>query len=126
MQNSDVAFTIVVNRQADEDDPGQAEDEQDPDRDNTRMEVDFVQEAVQEAIQEAVQDAVQEVQEFLVHWFAVYYVRCMLWHRHVQIACGCTAAASLQTVAIISVEWHDTLSCHATHSLATAAFYSEL
>ncbi len=60
MQSSDVAFTIVVNRQADDDDTGQAEDEE-ADKDDNRVEVDFVQEAVQEAIQEAVQDAVQEV-----------------------------------------------------------------
>lgn len=62
MQSSDVAFTIVVNRQADDDDAGQAEDEfEEGDKDNNRVEVDFVQEAVQDAIQEAVQDAIQEV-----------------------------------------------------------------
>ena len=60
VQNSDVAFTIIVNRQADEDDTGQAEEDEESDKDNNRVEVDFVQEAVQEAIQEAVQDAVQE------------------------------------------------------------------
>lgn len=61
-QNSDVAFTIVVNRQADDDEAGEGDEEEDPDNtNNNRMEVDFVQEAVQEAIQEAVQDAVQEV-----------------------------------------------------------------
>lgn len=61
-QSSDVAFTIVVNRQADDDDAGQAEDElEEGDKDNNRVEVDFAQEAVQDAIQEAVQDAVQEV-----------------------------------------------------------------
>ena len=62
MQSSDVAFTIVVNRQ--DDDTGQGEDEAedgDRDKDDNRVEVDFVQEAVQEAIQEAVQDAMQEV-----------------------------------------------------------------
>lgn len=61
-ESSDVAFTIVVNRQADDDDDaGQAEDIEEGDKDNTRVEVDFVEEAVQDAIQEAVQDAVQEV-----------------------------------------------------------------
>lgn len=61
-QNSDIAFTIVVNRQADDDEAGEVDEEEDPDNtNNNRMEVDFVQEAVQEAIQEAVQDAVQEV-----------------------------------------------------------------
>lgn len=62
-ESSDVAFTIIVNRQGDDDDEaGQTEDAaEDNDRDNNRVEVDFVQEAVQEAIQEAVQDAVQEV-----------------------------------------------------------------
>lgn len=61
-QSSDVAFTIVVNRQADDDDAGQAEDElEEGDKDNNRVEVDFAQETVQDAIQEAVQDAVQEV-----------------------------------------------------------------
>ena len=69
MQNSDVAFTIIVNRQADEDDTGQAEEYEDPDKDNNRVEVDFVQEAVQEAIQEAVQDAVQEVRHGLYSHF---------------------------------------------------------
>ncbi|KAL3161806.1 hypothetical protein ABBQ38_008898 [Trebouxia sp. C0009 RCD-2024] len=61
LNNSDVAFTIVVNRQADDDDTGQGEDDDDDPDNNNRVEVDFVQEAVQEAIQEAVQDAVQEV-----------------------------------------------------------------
>lgn len=61
VQNSDVAFTIVVNRQADDDDAGEGDEEEDLDNNNNRVEVDFVQEAVQEAIQEAVQDAVQEV-----------------------------------------------------------------
>lgn len=65
LQNSDVAFTIVVNRQADDDDTGQGEDDDDDPDNNNRVEVDFVQEAVQEAIQEAVQDAVQEVWSLL-------------------------------------------------------------
>lgn len=61
MQSSDVAFTIIVNRQADDEEAGPAEaDAEDSDKAN-RVEVDFVQEAVQDAIQEAVQDAVQEV-----------------------------------------------------------------
>ncbi len=79
MQSSDVAFTIVVNRQADDDDAGQAEDEvEEGDKDNIRVEVDFVQEAVQDAIQEAVQDAVQEVcsELFLPHIMTF----CMLTH----------------------------------------------
>ena len=62
MQSSDVAFTIVVNRQ--DDDTGQGDDEGEEgekDQNDNRVEVDFVQEAVQEAIQEAVQDAMQEV-----------------------------------------------------------------
>jgi len=79
MQSSDVAFTIVVNRQADDDDADQAEDElEEGDRDNNRVEVDFVQEAVQDAIQEAVQDAVQEVSSelFLPHIVTL----CILAH----------------------------------------------
>ena len=79
MQSSDVAFTIVVNRQADDDDAGQAEDElEEGDKDNNRVEVDFAQEAVQDAIQEAVQDAVQEVcsELFLPHVVTF----CMLAH----------------------------------------------
>ncbi|DBA79794.1 hypothetical protein WJX77_004901 [Trebouxia sp. C0004] len=58
-ESSDVAFTIVVNRQADDNDDDDEVEE--GDKDNNRVEVDFVQEAVQDAIQEAVQDAVQEV-----------------------------------------------------------------
>lgn len=74
-----MAFTIVVNRQADDDDADQAEDElEEGDKDNNRVEVDFAQEAVQDAIQEAVQDAVQEVcsELFLPHVVTF----CMLAH----------------------------------------------
>ena len=74
-----MAFTIVINRQADDDDADLAEDElEESDKDNNRVEVDFVQEAVQDAIQEAVQDAVQEVcsELFLPHVVTF----CMLAH----------------------------------------------
>lgn len=58
LQGGDVAFTIVVNRQEEDD----ADDKSQPEQDEVnRTEVDFMQEAVQEAITEAVQDAVQEV-----------------------------------------------------------------
>ncbi len=80
MQSSDVAFTIVINRQADDDDADQAGDElEESDKDNNRVEVDFVQEAVQDAIQEAVQDAVQEVcsELFLLH---VLHAGTCSWH----------------------------------------------
>jgi hypothetical protein len=78
MQSSDVAFTIVVNRQAD-DNAGQAEDEfEEGYKDNNRVELDFAQEAVQDAIQEAVQDAVQEVcSELLLPHLMIF---CMLPH----------------------------------------------
>lgn len=57
-EGGDVAFTIVVNRQEEDD----ADDKSQPEQDEAnRTEVDFMQEAVQEAITEAVQDAVQEV-----------------------------------------------------------------
>lgn len=87
MQSSDVAFTIVVNRQADDDDADQAEDElEEGDRDNNRVEVDFVQEAVQDAIQEAVQDAVQEVNSELFLPHIVTF--CMLAHAASMPRCG--------------------------------------
>ena len=87
MQNSDVAFTIVVNRQADDDDAGQAEDElEEGDKDNNRVEVDFAQEAVQDAIQEAVQDAVQEVNSELFLPHIVTF--CMLAHAASMPRCG--------------------------------------
>ena len=61
LQGGDVAFTIVVNRQGDDDTDDKSQLDQEEREDANRMEVDFMQEAVQEAITEAVQDAVQEV-----------------------------------------------------------------
>ena len=62
VQGDNVAFTIVVNRQGEDDaDDNEQPDQEDRDDIPNRVEVDFVQEAVQEAITEAVQDAVQEV-----------------------------------------------------------------
>ena len=60
-QGGDVAFTIVVNRQGEDDTDDKSQLDQEEREDANRMEVDFMQEAVQEAITEAVQDAVQEV-----------------------------------------------------------------
>ena len=62
MQADNVAFTIVVNRQGEDDaDDSEQPDQEDKDENPNRVEVDFVQEAVQGAITEAIQDAVQEV-----------------------------------------------------------------
>lgn len=62
LQGDNVAFTIVVNRQGEDDaDDSEQPDQEDKDENPNRVEVDFVQEAVQEAITEAIQDAVQEV-----------------------------------------------------------------
>lgn len=60
-QSGDVAFTIVVNRQDEDDEDDKSQLGEEERGASNRTEVDVMQEAVQDAIAEAVQDAVQEV-----------------------------------------------------------------